>query len=518
VSQQVSPGARLTVSADFPRVGETVTFDASATQDDEDALAALEFRFDFENDGTWDTAWSTGDAIATHAYSVEGPQRCVVEVRDTDGLTGRAFASLHVLTDGEGTISIDVTPDTGSWRLFGPAGFATVEGVGDRVGGEAIVAPAGMYTLGCLDVVPGYVPPAPITATLVAGNPLTLRSTYSVDVPTPAMVSIAGGSFDMGRRDDGDDGLYGEADELPRHSVTLSPYAIGVVEITNQEYAAILNWAHQRNYLRDAANQRYSGGSVYHNGQLILIIGGAGTQIEYVDGWFAPIERTGAGDVVFPMADHPVVRQTWYGSVAFCNWLSQAKGLTPCYNLTNWTAIDLDPVTEGIQFANGYRLPTEAEWERAAGWNAGVHWIYGFRSDTLTGRDRCNYDTEVGGYPAQYVNPQGLQGQPFTAPVGWFDGVNVSPNGSIATVDSPNAIGCYDMSGNVWEWCYDWYDAAYYGSSPGSNPSGAASGVYRVIRGGSWMDPRGNQRTADRGSYAPGLGDIDTGFRVARSE
>ncbi len=518
VSQQVSPAARLTVSADFPRQGETVTFDASASQDDEDYLTALEFRFDFENDGTWDTAWATGDPIATHAYPTEGTKRCVVEVRDTDGLTGRAFASLHVLSESDGTISIDVTPDTGAWRLFGPAGFTTVDGVGDRLSGESIVAPGGTYTLACLDVVPGYVPPAPLTATLVAGNPLTFRPTYSVDVPNPEMISIPGGIFAMGPRDDGDDLEYRESDELPRHSVTLSPYSMGRYEVTNGEYASILNWAHQRNYLRDAANQKYTGGSIYHNGQLILIIGGAGTQIAYEDGWFVTIARTGEGGTVYPMVDHPVVRQTWYGSVAFCNWLSQAKGLTPCYNLSTWTGIDMDPVTEGIQFTNGYRLPTEAEWERAAAWNGTSHAVYGFQSDTLTGRDRCNYDTELGAWPDNLVNPQGLEGQPFTGPVGWFDGFNVSPNGGIATVDSPSPAGCYDMSGNTREWCYDWYDAAYYASSLASNPPGASSGIYRVTRGGSWMNPRENQRTADRGSLAPGLATIDAGFRLVRSE
>ena len=211
------------------------------------------------------------------------------------------------------------------------------------------------------------------------------------------------------------------------------------------------------------------------------------------------------------MDAHPAVRMSWYGAAAFCNWLSQMQGLTPCYDMTapDW------PLTTAPPTPGGYRLPTEAEWECAAAWDGTRHWIYGYTSDTFAGRARVNY---YDGDP-DFVNPLGLITMPYTSPVGWYNGLNTSPNGNVATLNSASPAGCYDMSGEVWEWCGDWYADTYYSGGAVTNPTGPVSGSDRVLRGGSWGHGGiyGNGcRTAGRGYNDPQAAGDGIGFRIAR--
>lgn len=132
-----------------------------------------------------------------------------------------------------------------------------------------------------------------------------------------------------------------------------------------------------------------------------------------------------------------------------------------------------------------YRLPTEAEWEYAA---RGGNKSRGFR---FSGSNNLN-------------------------DVAWFfenSGNNVHPVGT----KNPNELGIYDMCGNVWEWCSDWYDTNYYGSSPTSNPKGPASGSYRIYRGGSWYNSASYCRMSARFSDLPDSHTSDLGFRIALS-
>lgn len=344
--------------------------------------------------------------------------------------------------------------------------------------------------------------------------------------PTPAinyqdMISIEAGTFTMGRRDDGADATGG-VDELPRHEVTLSAYEIAPYEVTNNQYCEVLNWALGQGLLENSTGGAYDGGDVYHGATLLLkvddddfICEHPPCQIEFHRGAFRSKTQRGMWGgcawgfwLDYPMGNHPVVMVTWHGAVAYCNWTSQRDGLTPAYDLSTWELIT--PVT------GGYRLPTEAEWERAAAWDGAKHWIYGYLNDTM------DYTADVGRCNFANINPfrfdffSGCYFTPYTVPSGWYDGVNISPQDNVQTVDSPSPVGCYDMTGNVDEWCQDWYGSDYYTGDPVTNPPGPATGEQRVVRGGSfstWMD---GCRTADRSSATPGWAMGTIGFRVAR--
>ncbi|HOH29353.1 MAG TPA: SUMF1/EgtB/PvdO family nonheme iron enzyme [Candidatus Hydrogenedentes bacterium] len=319
----------------------------------------------------------------------------------------------------------------------------------------------------------------------------------------PELVDVPAGTFQMG-----DPWNQGGDYDVPVHDVYLDAYRIGKSEVTNQEYADVLNWAYVRGYLTDGDGGAYLGTKIYAYGQFIADTQASWkySQIAYSDGVFGVRSRTGHDDVPYSMADHPMVEVSWYGAVCYCNWLSEQQGLQACYDTATWTRYE--PVR------NGYRLPTEAEWERAAAWDGSRHWRYSMTSDTLD-ITRANYrDDQYEGY----ANPLGLT-SPYTTPVGWYNGVNparVSAPDTL-TVNAPSPVGAYDMSGNVWEWCHDWYDETYYQGGAMTNPLGPSTGTYRVPRGGSWEDNNRGNRSACRVWFQPAYGYNTIGFRVAMS-
>jgi formylglycine-generating enzyme required for sulfatase activity/predicted secreted protein len=269
------------------------------------------------------------------------------------------------------------------------------------------------------------------------------------------LVRIPAGTFQMGDHDGS-----GSFDEQPVHTVTLSAFQMSKYETTNAQYAAYLNAAMAGGLIQVVKGIVYASSD---NGQTqpYFDIWSANfySQIDYSQGKFSVISRDAKS-----MSDHPVVQVSWYGAKAFCDYY-------------------------------GYRLPTEAEWEYAA--RGGYHnpyYSYPWGSNIID-CSKANYNSS-----SNYCNPLGLTSYPYTCPAGHY-----GPQG---------AYGLCDMSGNVWEFCQDWYGSDYYSSSPGSNPSGPASGTARVMRGGSWHD--GGYRVANRYSHYPDSRNWGGGFRVCR--
>jgi len=183
----------------------------------------------------------------------------------------------------------------------------------------------------------------------------------------------------------------------------------------------------------------------------------------------------------------PVEEVSWFDAVEYCNRRSQREGLTPAYTISG---MGRNRTVTWNRNANGYRLPTEAEWEYAC--RAGTTTPFNTGNNITTAQ--ANYD---GNY--SYNNNARGEYRRTTTPVGSF---------------AANAWGLFDMHGNVFEWCWDWYGT--YPSSAQTDPTGPASGGERVVRGGSWDFHGQILRSAFRFSIFPSIGSYDVGFRLVR--
>ena len=180
--------------------------------------------------------------------------------------------------------------------------------------------------------------------------------------------------------------------------------------------------------------------------------------------------------------DCPVEQVSWHMASAYANALSAADGLTECYDCTGSGSAVTCALAMDVYACDGYRLPTEAEWEAAA---------------------RCGEDLLYAG-----SNTVG--------DVAWYYG-NTSNVTQPVAGRAANACGIYDMSGNVWEWVHDWYDGTYHTTSGRTDPTGPVSGTYRVRRGGGVNALPAFVRVSDRSYVSPSSSDRRHGFHLART-
>ena len=288
-----------------------------------------------------------------------------------------------------------------------------------------------------------------LPAQLFFPNHSALRPDWSDD-----MVLIPGGTFKMGDK-------AGESDEQPVHAVTVSSFYLSKYEVTVADFKAFVD---ATGFKTEAEKQGWS--NVWGQGNWVETKG-----INWRHN--AHGERLPAGKY-----KHPVLHVNWADAMAYCKWLSLKTGQT-------------------------YRLPTEAEWEYAAG-NGSRHTKYSWGNKMPKGKKGGNVaDKSLSeAYNDLDIFKGYADGYLLTAPVGSF---------------APNKLGLYDMTGNAWEWCSDWYAADYYADSPKSNPTGPDSGTERVWRGGCWLNNPWSSRTSFRSYGEPdGVNFGFVGFRVAR--
>ncbi|GBU28437.1 hypothetical protein R84B8_01996 [Treponema sp. R8-4-B8] len=279
---------------------------------------------------------------------------------------------------------------------------------------------------------------------VVSGNTMNLyakETEFTLIKNGIEMVSIPAGTF-----------IMGSPTSETQHKVKLSGFKMGKYEVTQAQYRAVMGTREDRTFT-----------------------------------------QRGKGD------NYPIYNVNWYDAIVFCNKLSIIEGLSPVYSIGGST----DPAAwiknnggsipssgnaiwnDAVMYKNknGYRLPTEAEWE------------YACRAGTTTA-----YNT----------------GNTISDNTGWYYGNSENKTHQVG-LKSANVWGLYDMYGNVYEWCWDWYDSGYYLNSPTNNPTGASSGTYRVGRGGGWSSSAEDLRSASRSVGYPSPRASSSGFRLVRS-
>jgi formylglycine-generating enzyme required for sulfatase activity len=293
-----------------------------------------------------------------------------------------------------------------------------------------------------------------------AGGVNSALATVTVSaVTTPTGFSlIPAGSFTMG------DALDGSGD--PPHTVNVSTFYMAQNLVTKAQWDTVRTWGISNGYSDLAA---------------------------------------GAGKA----SNHPVQSISWFQMVKWCNARSQQEGLTPVYytndaQTTVYKTGDVNVTNVQVKWsANGYRLPTEAEWEKAArGGLSGKRFPWG---DTISHsqanyRSFSSYSYDLSGSVNNYHPTYATGSMPYTSPVGSF---------------AANGYGLYDMAGNVLQWCWDWYGT--YDTGTPTDPRGVSSGTNRVVRGGSWDYYATGCRVAERRANGQFNPDNSIGFRVARS-
>ena len=203
------------------------------------------------------------------------------------------------------------------------------------------------------------------------------------------------------------------------------------------------------------------------------------------DAFYEDTGRSKPDDNGWGRGSRPAINVSWFDAIAYCNWLSEKNGLSKAYD-SDGNFLDKDGrVTTDPSEVIGYRLPTEAEWEYAA--RGGIK-SEGYKYAGSDNADEVAWYTSNSDKKTQEVGKK-----------------------------APNELGLYDMSGNVWEWCSDWYDSGYYSKSPTTNPYNSAAASHRALRGGGLTSISAGTRVANRSLNTPTFAYYYIGFRICRT-
>ena len=331
---------------------------------------------------------------------------------------------------------------------------------------------------------------APAAPATPAASPLPVGRPQAVPAESPPPDRTAP-AFHVGM-DMGADATARER-SLPIHPVTLAPFELATEEADQAAYAAFLNdeWA---------------------AGRLVCETNESGAVVSWIPGTenslpplcelreddpncvlrFDPA-RTAPFHVARDAGRLPMVRVSWPGAVAYCNWLSRAAGLEPSYVFPTNAAGPITFLDQG-----GYRLPTEAEWEWTATWDGARKRRYAWGDEWDPARANL----------AESPRPEDrAETEPLTLPV------DQPPPWAPAGAPSPTSH--LHLAGNAWEWCHDWFSD--YSAVPAVHPAGPETGEIKIVRGGSFRTRRESAWAAFRGIAAPETMAPDIGFRTARS-
>jgi formylglycine-generating enzyme required for sulfatase activity len=289
------------------------------------------------------------------------------------------------------------------------------------------------------------------SAALLLVPGVLLRAAAESDRGPNGFVRIPPGTFVMGSPEDEPGRRVNET----QHEVTLTRfYWLQRTEVTGAQWTALRAWA-------------------LENG--------------YPD---LPLGRNGSA--ASDCGQHPVTAVSWYDVVKWLNAWSERDGRVPCYTVDG--EIYRSGVFDAVECdfdAGGYRLPSEAEWEYA-----------------------CRAGSTAAFHSGPVMHPRRSPLDPNLDRIGWY-AANSDGTTQQVGLKQPNAHGLHDMSGNVWEWCWDWHDD--YGDGPRVDPVGAAAGPYRASRGGSWGNEASRCRSAHRPEHATDGRFTRVGFRPART-
>jgi len=342
---------------------------------------------------------------------------------------------------------------------------------------QLTLPPADTYEV-AFDKVPNFETPKNITIKIIPGEEKTIQASY---IPIQQVVPV-----DAGRAIIGPATSEHDVDEGKGKIVFIDAFSVGIYEVTNAQYATWLNNALKEgkiSFIEEADNR----GLVVDMNDRLLFKTFEADPYSQISAQFH--SSNSSAFLPLPGKDSfPVLNVSWYGAQAYCQ-------------------------------DNYCRLPTEAEWEKAAGMALEQpkeplkKFIYGFGKDEI---DRTWANYKDNDRIIQYF-------QVLTTPVGFYNGENFLPLSMSTSTQQRTQLakspyGTFDMSGNVWEWVSDWNDEAYFKNMPDKNPKGPSNGTFKIAKGGCYDSLKEDVRVSARLALPPDHADAYTGFRIVRDE